>query len=191
MAQLVCVLLNAADRERLEAIASDRNQPGKYVERARVVLVSANGRPVQHAAKEVQVSRPTVWRWQQRFAEEGPKGLLRDKTRNPGKPPIGSETVARVVLLTCGPPPPGATRWTGRAMAREAGLSLRSVQRIWQAHQLQPHRLRSFKRSTDPRFAEKMADIVGLYLDPPAHAVVLSIDEKRSYGDRTLSAHSE
>ena len=83
-----------------------------------------------------------------------------------------------MVALTCGDPPAGVTHWTGRAMAKVAGISLRSVQRIWDAHQLQPHRVRSFKRSRDPRFAEKMADVVGLYLDPPAHAVVLSIDEK-------------
>ena len=88
------------------------------------------------------------------------------------------ETVARVVALTCSDPPAGVTHWTGRAMAKIAGISLRSVQRIWDAHQLQPHRVRSFKRSRDPRLAEKMADVVGLYLDPPAHAVVLSIDEK-------------
>ena len=178
MAQTVCVLLNALERHRLEAIALDRNQPGKYIERARVVLASTNGRPVQQVATELDVSRPMVWRWQQRFAEEGAEGLLRDKTRKPGKPPIAAETVARVVALTCGEPPHGATHWTGRSMAKTAAISLRSVQRIWQAHRLQPHRVRSFKRSRDPRFAEKLADIVGLYLDPPAHAAVLSIDEK-------------
>ncbi len=178
MAETVCVLLNALDRKRLETIASGRNQPRKYIERAQAVLASADGRPVQQVATEVDVSRPMVWRWQQRFAEEGPDGLLRDKTRRPGKPPIPAETVARVVALTCGEPPPGVTHWTGRAMAKVAGISLRSVQRIWDAHQLQPHRVRSFRRSRDPRFAEKMADIVGLYLDPPAHAAVLSIDEK-------------
>jgi transposase len=178
MAQTVCVLLGALDKDRLEAITSDRNQPGKYIERARVVLASANGRPVQQVAREIGVSRPMVWRWQQRFAEEGSDSLLRDKTRKPGKPPIPAETVARVVALTCGEPPSEATHWTGRAMAKAAGISLRTVQRIWQAHQLQPHRVRSFKRSRDPRFAEKMADVVGLYLDPPAQAVVLSIDEK-------------
>jgi transposase len=178
MAQTVCVLLNALDRMRLEAIASDRNQPRKHVERARVVLASANSRPVQQVATAVDVSRPMVWRWQQRFAEDGPEGLLRDKTRRPGKPPVPAETVARVVALTCGEPPPGMTHWTGRAMAKAAGISLRSVQRIWDAHQLQPHRVRSFKRSHDPAFAEKLVDIVGLYLDPPKHAVVLSIDEK-------------
>lgn len=179
MAQTVCVLLSATDRRRLEAIASDRKRPEKYIERARVVLASAGGRPVQHVAKEISVSRPMVWRWQQRFAEQGPDGLLRDKTRKPGKPPIMADQVARIVALTCGGPPAGTTHWTGRAMAKATGLSLRSVQRIWAAHQLQPHRLRSFKRSRDPQFAAKMADIVGLYLDPPAHTVVLSIDEKR------------
>jgi transposase len=178
MAQTVCVLLSAFDKQRLEAIASDRNRSRKHVERALVVLASAGGRPAQLVAAETVVSRPMVWRWQQRFAEQGPDGLLRDKTRKPGKPPIAAETVARVVMLTCGEPPPGVTHWTGRAMAKVAGISLRSVQRIWDAHQLQPHRVRSFKRSRDPRFTEKMADIVGLYLDPPAHAVVLSIDEK-------------
>ena len=178
MAQSVCVLLSASDRKCLEAIASDRNQPRKFIERVQVVLASANGRPVQQVATETDVSRPMVWRWQRRFAEEGPDGLLRDKTRRPGKPPIPAETVAQVVALTCGEPPPGTTHWTGREMAKATGVSLRSVQRIWQAHQLQPHRVRNFKRSRDPRFAEKMADIVGLYLDPPAHAVVLSIDEK-------------
>ena len=178
MAQTVCVVLNAADRSRLEAIASDRNRRRKYVDRARVVLASVGGQPAQQVAREAEVSRPMVWRWQQRFAEAGPNGLLRDKTRKPGKPPIPTETVARVVALTCGKPPPETTHWTGRAMAKIAGISLRSVQRIWDAHQLQPHRVRSFKRSRDQRFAEKMADIVGLYLGPPAHTVVLSIDEK-------------
>ena len=165
MGQTVCVLLSASDRKRLETIALDRNQPGKHVERAQVVLASADCRPVQQVATEVDVSRPMVWRWQQRFAEEGPEGLLRDKTRKPGKPPIPAGEVARVVALTCGEPPPGVTHWTGRAMAKVAGISLRSVQRIWDAHQLQPHRVRSFKRSRDPQFAEKMADVVGLYLE--------------------------
>src|SRR5262249_35731199 len=123
-------------------------------------------------ATAVNVSRPMVWRWQQRFAEEGPDGLLHDKTRPPGKPPLAADRVARIDALTCAEPPAGMTHWTGRAMAKEAGVSLRTVQRIWEAHQLQPHRVRSFKRSNDPRFAEKLVDIVGLYLDPPTHAVV-------------------
>jgi len=178
MAQTVCVIVSVADRERLAAIAADRNRPRKHVERARIVLTSADGEPVYRVAVRLKVSRPMVWRWQQRFAELGVDGLMRDRTRKPGKPPIPAEAVARVVAATCADPPHEATHWTGRAMASFSGLSLRSVQRIWQAHDLQPHRVRSFKRSGDPEFAAKMTDIVGLYIDPPAHAVVLSIDEK-------------
>ncbi len=178
MAQTACVIVSASDRRRLEAIAADRNRPGKQVERARVVLASTPGVPVQRVAEQVGISRPMVWRWQQRFGEQGVDGLLRDKTRKPGKPPIAADTVARVVAMTCADPPHEATHWTGRAMAKAAGISLRSVQRIWEAHKLQPHRVRTFKRSRDPEFAAKLSDIVGLYMDPPARAVVLSIDEK-------------
>ena len=178
MAQTVCVIVSASNRRRLEEVAADRNRPRKHVERARIVLASAERGPVQRAAAAVGVGRPTVWRWQRRYAEAGVDGLLRDKTRRPGKAPIPAETVARVVALTCATPPHEATHWTSRAMAAATGLSLRSVQRIWQAHQLQPHRVRTFKRSHDPAFEAKLVDVVGLYLDPPLHAVVLSIDEK-------------
>jgi transposase len=178
MAQTVCVVLSAADRRQLEAVIGDRRRARKHVERARIVLSSADRLPVQRIAMSIGVSRPMVWRWQQRFAEAGVEGLLRDKTRKPGKMPIPADIVARVVALTCSAPPHEATHWTGRAMAQASGLSLRSVQRIWQAHQLQPHRARTFKRSRDPAFAAKLVDVVGLYVDPPAHAVVLSIDEK-------------
>jgi len=178
MAQTVCVVVNGSEKARLEAIVADRNRLQKHVERARVVLASAPGQPVQRVAALLGVSRPMVWRWQQRFAEAGIEGLLRDKTRKPGKAPIAADTVARVVAMTCATPPHEATHWTGRAMAKAVGISLRSVQRIWDAHKLQPHRIRTFKRSRDPEFATKLVDIVGLYVDPPEHAVVLSIDEK-------------
>jgi transposase len=178
MAQTVWVVLSPSDRQTLEAIIADRNRPQKHVERAQVVLASAEPGPVQRVAARLDVSRPMVWRWQQRFAEQGVDGLLRDKTRKPGKPPIPAETVARVVAMTCAAPPGQATHWTGRAMAMAAGISLTSVQRIWRAHKLQPHRVSSFKRSRDPEFAAKLTDIVGLYMDPPTQAVVLSIDEK-------------
>jgi transposase len=178
MAQQVCVVLSAAEREQLTAIAADRNRPHKHIERAQIVLASADRHPAQRVAQSTGVSRPTVWRWQQRFAESGVDGLLRDKTRKPGKAPIASETAARVVAMACTEPPHEATHWTGRAMAKAIGISLGSVQRIWQAHKLQPHRLRTFKRSRDPSFADKLTDVVGLYVAPPAHAAVLSIDEK-------------
>src|SRR6202023_596874 len=156
MAQTVCVIVSAVDRERLEAIVVDRNQRQKYVERARIVLASADRGPAQRVAQSIGVSRPTVWRWQQRFAESGVEGLLRDKTRKPGKVPIAAETMARVVALTCTEPPHQATHWTGRAMAKAIGISVGSVQRIWRADKLQPHRLRTFQRAGEPSVAAKL-----------------------------------
>ena len=128
MAQTVCIIVRATDRERLTAIVSDRNRQHKHIERARVVLASAEpARPVQQVAAAVGVSRPMVWRWQQRFAAEGVDGLLRDKTRPPGKPPHPTTIVAEVLALTCSEPPGEVTHWTGRAVAEAVGISLRSV----------------------------------------------------------------
>jgi hypothetical protein len=178
MAQELCVVVSDEDRVRLEAIIGERNQPVKHVQRARIVLLSAERLPVLQVASRADVSRPAVWRWQRRYAEAGVAGLLRDKTRPPGKKPVAIETVNKVLALTCGDPPGEMTHWTGRAMAKTVGLALHTVQRIWRVNRLQPHRLRTFKRSTDPALAEKVEDIIGLYMHPPAHAVVLSIDEK-------------
>src|ERR1700712_1280159 len=178
MAQTVCIILDATERTRLNAIVGDGSRPLKHVQRARIVLLSAERLSVQEVARQAGVSRPAVWRWQQRYGEEGSEGLLRDKTRPPGRKPHPTSTVAAVLALTCSEPPGEVTHWTGRAVAERIGISLRSVQRIWDAHRLQPHRTRTFKRSNDPAFAEKVEDVVGLYMAPPAHAVVLSIDEK-------------
>jgi transposase len=178
MAQTVSVIVSAEDRQRLAAIALDRTRRLKHVQRANIILHSAERRSVLEVAELAGVSRPAVWRWQQRFAEEGVEGLLRDKTRKPGKAPLSTAKVAEVLALTCSEPPGEVTHWTGRAVAKTVGVSLRAVQRIWEQHRLQPHRLRTFKRSRDPAFAAKVEDIVGLYMSPPHHAVVLSIDEK-------------
>ena len=178
MAQTVCPWVSAADHRRLAAILADRNRPQKHAARARIILASAERLGVAEVARRAGLSRPAVWRWQLRFAEAGVDGLVRDRTRKPGKPATPAATVRAVVALTCGAPPGEATHWTGRMMAKAAGLSLRTVQRIWTAHKLQPHRIRTFKRSRDPEFITKLADIVGLYLAPPRHAVVLSVDEK-------------
>ena len=113
MAQQVCVVLSNAEREQLATIAADRNRPRKHVERARIVLASADRHSAQRVAQSIGVSRPTVWRWQQRFAESGVEGLLRDKTRKPGKAPLAAETTAQVVALTCTEPPHQATHWPG------------------------------------------------------------------------------
>ena len=178
MAQTVCVIVGTEDRARLATIIGDRSLPLKHVQHARIIHFSADRLPVLEVARRAGVSRPAVWRWQQRYGEEGINGLLRDKTRPPGRPPLPPATIAKVLALTCSEPPGEVTHWTGRAVAKAVGISLRAVQRIWEAHRLQPHRIRTFKRSNDPAFCEKVADIVGLYMCPPAHAVVLSIDEK-------------
>jgi len=118
MAQTVCILLSLADRDRLLTVISDRNRPHKHVERAHIVLASAEYRPVQQIAQQLGVSRPMVWRWQQRFAEHGVDGLLRDKTRRPGKAPIDAETVAQVVALTCGQPVAQPHQWVSVGTTR-------------------------------------------------------------------------
>src|SRR5204862_7143861 len=123
-------------------------------------------------------ARPTIWRWQRRFMEAGVDGLLRAAPRPGRKPPLAPATVERIVAMTLDGPPGEAMHWTGRTMANAAGVSHRSVQRIWAAHGLKPHRIRTFKLSTDPKFAAKVQDVVGLYVDPPEHALVLSVDEK-------------
>ena len=178
MAQTVSVIVSTEDRARLATIIGDRSRPLKHIQRARIILYSADRLPVLEVAKLANVSRPTVWRWQCNFAQGGVERLLREGSRKPGKTPTPMSTVANVVALTCAEPPGEVTHWTGRAMAKATGLSLSTIQRIWKTHKLAPHRLRTFKRSNDPAFAEKVEDIVGLYMHPPAHALVLSIDEK-------------
>ena len=168
------VEVGASDRARLEAIVADRNVRQKHVEPARIVLLTGDGVGTLAIRREVGCAKATVRRWQERFAAEGVGGLLRDKSRPPGKA-LPRTVVERLVELTLGEPPGEATPWTGRAMAAAAGMSLRSVQRIWRAHGLQPHRVKRFKLSKDPEFAAKLQDIDGLYVDPPAHAVVLSV----------------
>src|SRR5437660_4642535 len=174
----IVVNVTRSDRLRLEAIVADRSAPQKHVWRAKVILATADGCGTAEIMRRSGKSKPVVWTWQGRFMAEGGEGLLRDKTRTPGKRPLPPNTVQRVVALALGPPPGESTHWTGRELAKAAGVSLRSVQRILEAHQLAPHRIRTFKLSNDPNFAEKLKDVVGLYVDPPAHAVVLSVDEK-------------
>lgn len=170
--------LDAADRRRLVTLVEDRNTPQKHVWRARIVLMSADGISTHAIMTETCTAKTTVWRWQARFMEEGVDGLLRDRTRPPGRPPVADDKASAVVALTLKPPPHEATHWTVRAMARAAGLAVSTVQRIWKAHGRAPHRWRQFKFSGDPAFAEKLHDVVGLYVSPPAHALVLSLDEK-------------
>src|SRR5687768_2437766 len=170
--------LSPEDRVRLEEIVAERNTPQKHVWRAQIVLLSAADTGTVEIMRRTGQSKPTVWRWQQRFMDEGVTGLLRDKTRPPGKPPLAAAVINQVLTKTATESPPDATHWSARAMAKAVGISPRSVQRIWAGHGLKPHLVEAFKVSNDPRFAEKLVDIVGLYLDPPDRALVLAVDEK-------------
>jgi transposase len=174
----VTVSVSSSDLDRLRALVNNRNAPQKHVWRARIVLLTAEGVGTSAIMRETSKSKTCVWRWQERFADEGFEGLLRDKTRPSRIPKLDPAVAERVVLLTMEPPVAEATHWTGAAMAEAAGVSVSSVQRIWRSHGLQPHRIRQFKLSKDPAFVDKMRDVVGLYVDPPAHTVVLSVDEK-------------
>jgi transposase len=174
----IVVNVTPEDRRRLEAIVSDRSAQQKHVWRAKIILATADGCGTSEIMRRSGKAKPVVWTWQARFMAEGVEGLTRDKTRKPGKKPLPAATVQRVLDLALSPPPGEATHWTGRMLAKASGVSLRSVQRILEANQLAPHRVRTFKLSNDPAFADKLKDIVGLYIDPPDHAVVLSVDEK-------------
>jgi|TARA_B100000315_G_scaffold211345_1_gene208064 transposase len=170
--------VTASERARLEALVCDGKTPQKHVWRARIVLLTADGFGTVGIMRRTGKSKPTVWRWQERFMEQGVDGLVHDKTRPPGKAPLPPDVIKRVVAMTHEGPPGEATHWTVRAMAKAVAISKRSVQRIWAAHGLRPHLVKTFKLSNDPKFADKLHDIVGLYMNPPAHALVLSVDEK-------------
>ena len=140
--------------------------------------MNADGYGVSAIMREVGVSKTTVWRWQDYFAEAGVKGLVKGRSKPPGKKPLSRAIKLAVVEKTVKERPANATHWSVRTMAEKMGISHTRVQRIWAEHGLKPHLVRSFKVSTDPDFADKLEDIVGLYLDPPEKALVLSVDEK-------------
>lgn len=174
----IFITVSLADRLRLEKVVRDGNSAQKHVWRAAIILLSADGVGTAAIMRRTGKSKTTVWRWQERFMEEGVDGLLRDKTRPSRIPPLGPEVAERLVALTLGDPPAEATHWTAAMMAAAVGISETAIRRIWRSHGLRPHRWRQFKLSNDPNFASKLRDVVGLYVDPPAHAIVLSMDEK-------------
>ena len=174
----ISLKVGSAERLRLEGVIRDRSAAQKHVWRAAIILLSADGAGTHEIMRRTGKSKTCVWRWQERFMGEGVDGLLRDKTRPPRIPPLGSEVAERVAALTLKDPPVEATHWTASMMAVAVGISESAVRRIWRSHGLQPHRFRQFKLSSDPNFIGKLRDVVGLYVDPPAHAIVLSVDEK-------------
>lgn len=155
-----------------------RNTPQKVVWRARIVLMWAEGAGVTAIVRATGKTKRTAYRWRDRYLERGVLGLERDASRPGRKPPLSAKTIARVVQMTLHEKPPVGTHWTVRKMAEAVGISPASVQRIWAAHGLKPHLTKTFKLSNDKHFAEKVQDIVGLYLNPPDKALVLCVDEK-------------
>ena len=162
-------------RDALRRIVDDRRRPLAHILRARIVLLSDERLPVLEVARQAGVGRPTVWRWQQRFAEQG----LDDAPRSGAPHEVeDEEEVERLVALTRETPPEGATHWSTRDMAKRVGMSQTMVSRIWRAFGLAPHRADAFKLSTDPAFVDKVRDVVGLHMNPPERALVLCVDEK-------------
>jgi len=178
MRKIEQILISAADRERLERLVRDRNTAQKVVWRARIVLLAGDSLTAVAIATAVGKSLLTVRRWRRRYLAKGVDGLLKDASRPPRRKPLTAEKVADVVHMTLHEKPPNATHWSVRSMAAAAGISHTSVQRIWRAHGLKPHLIETFKISRDKNFAAKVADVVGLYLNPPDKALVLCVDEK-------------
>jgi len=174
----ICLYLAPDDRVQLQAPVSDRNSPRKLVWRAEIVLATADGYGTNEIMRRSATSKPTVWRWQARYLDEGFEGLQRDKTRPSHVPPLPRETRLKVITKTVQETPANATHWSRALMAEAVGISPSSVGRIWAEAGLKPHLTRGFKVSNDPLFEEKVTDIVGFYLDPPERAVVLCVDEK-------------
>jgi transposase len=178
MRKIEQIAISTADRGRLERLVRDRNTPQKVVWRARIVLLASDGLTAEAIAAAVGKSLLTVRRWRHRFVAKGVDGLLKDATRPSRVKPLPPEKIKQVVHMTLHAKPPNATHWSVRSMAKAAGISYSSVQRIWHAHGLKPHRVDTFKVSRDKNFATKVEDVVALYLNPPDRALVLCVDEK-------------
>src|SRR5580698_6132289 len=169
--------LDEVERAELTSLASRRSTAQALALRARIVLACADGEQSKVVAARLAIDPDTVGKWRRRFAEHRLEGLW-DEPRSGTPRTIEDARIEAVIVRTLESTPPDATHWSSRDMARASGLSVSTVQRIWRAFGLQPHRMETFKLSTDPDFVAKVRDIVGLYVSPPAHAIVLCVDEK-------------
>src|SRR5438132_5141825 len=172
------ILLSEEERAVLRTWTHGRSLPLRLVQRAQIVAMAAEGIPSQDIAQTLEVSRPTVQLWRERFLALRLAGLQKDAPRPGRLPRICAQKVRAVLEATLQDQPSQATHWSSRLMAKAQGLSEASVRRIWKRHNLKPHLTKSFKVSGDPRFVDKLRDVVGLYLNPPDKALVLCVDEK-------------
>ena len=164
----------------MEAIRKARSSSVRGRERAAIVLLAADGLENKEIARRLGQDKMKVGRWRQRYAKGGLQAILKDKTR-PGRiPGLSASLKSRLIRLTVNDKPADATHWSRTSMARKVGVSPSSVGRVWAAAGLKPHRVKTFKLSNDKHFEQKLDDIVGLYLNPPEHAIVLSCDSEES-----------
>ena len=174
------ITLTDEERKTLKRWARGRRTPARLVLRAKIVLLAADGRMNKDIADSLKTVPKTVSLWRTRFAERRLAGIEKDAPRG-GRPPEARTRIARAIIeKTTREKPADATHWSTRTLAKALGTSSAMVQRVWAANQLQPHRTKTFKLSNDPHFTEKLLDVVGLYLNPPDHALVLCADEKTS-----------
>lgn len=172
------VVLPSADERRLRILSKRKRVEARVADRARMILLAAQGKTDLEIGAALNVDRRVAARWRSRYLSGGVEGLLKDAPR-PGRPRTQSaEREAEAVRVTLHETPANATHWSVRTLSQRLGMSRSRVQRIWQRHGLKPHRVKTFKLSKDKHFVEKLQDIVGLYLNPPEHALVLSCDEK-------------
>jgi transposase len=176
--QDICLYVSGSSRAILQALIDDRNSSAKVIWRARIVLATADGHGTNAIMRLTNKSKMCVWRWQERWVEEGVEGLKRDKSRLSRVPPLDEAVKLAVLTKTASGTPADATHWSRATMAGVMGISPSSVGRIWREAGLKPHLTRSFKVSNDPHFEEKVVDVVGLYMNPPDKALVLCVDEK-------------
>ncbi len=172
------ITLTDEERVALTRWSRGRSTPTRLVLRAKIVLAAADGRENKEIAAVLDCTRRTVATWRTRFAESRLAGIEQDAPRGGRTPTRRASFEAEIIRKTTQETPPHATQWSTRSLAKELGCSDTMVQRVWRDNGLQPHRTKSFKLSNDPQFAEKLVDVVGLYLNPPEHALVLSCDEK-------------
>ena len=172
------IVLSAGDRERLERITTDPHSILKHVLKVTIFLHLGDGLTLSQTIRATGMSKPTVWRWWDRFLEQGVDGLLYDLPRRRGREPISEEKVRELIELAMPPPPEHSSHWTLRALAKQLGIAVSTVISILKRNGLKPHRVKTFRVSRDPRFERMVRDVFGLYVNPPDHAVVVSVDEK-------------
>jgi transposase len=170
--------LSEEDRATLNRWVKSRAVGDKQTLRAKMVLMTADGSPTQDIVRSLKISAPTLNLWRRRYLTCGIEGLKKGKTRPSRLPPLPEAKIQEVLTLTLTGKPAHATHWSCRTLAAAVGISRMAVHRIWRAHRLKPHQVKGFKVSNDPQFAEKLRDVIGLYLDPPEKAIVFSVDEK-------------